>query len=66
MEEAIEKSLRYRFVKSYNIPIQVLHSPYFEQRMELFDSEYNCKEKWNELKIGLMGILKSFCNIVKH
>lgn len=36
------KLLRYRFVEDQGAPIQVLVDPYFTQRLELFEKDYNC------------------------
>lgn len=43
------KHLRTRFVSDYNLPIQVLQSPYFEDRLELLEEEYGAKTSYNEL-----------------
>jgi hypothetical protein len=41
--------LRSRFVRDYNLPIQVLQSPYFEYYIDLYEG-YNCaKSKWDYL-----------------
>ena len=37
------KQLRKRFLKDYDLPIQIVHSPYFEERLELAESNYNAK-----------------------
>lgn len=44
MEKASEhdlKLLRHRFCEDTGAPIQVLHEPYFSQRLNLFDKEFN-------------------------
>ena len=43
------KQLRARFVSDMNIPIQVLQSPYFEDRLELLEEEYGAKTSYDEL-----------------
>lgn len=43
------KKLRQRFVSDYNLPIQVLHSPYFEERLDLFESEFGAKSEYDKL-----------------
>ena len=43
------KKLRQRFVSDYNLPIQVLHSPYFEERLDLFESEFEAKSEYDKL-----------------
>ena len=43
------KQLRGRFVSDYNLPIQVLHSPYFEDRLELMERDYSAKTKYDNL-----------------
>lgn len=43
----IDKELRNRFVSDYNLPIQVIQSPYFEERLELFNDDFNSLDKWN-------------------
>lgn len=43
------KQLRKRFLKDYDLPIQIVHSPYFEERLELAESNYNAKTKYNNL-----------------
>ena len=40
MKESI--SLRKRFCKDYNLPINLYDSPYFEQRLEELDRHFNC------------------------
>jgi len=50
METSIElKHLRTRFVSDMNIPVQVIASPYFEDRLELLEEEYGAKTSYNEL-----------------
>lgn len=43
------KQLRTRFVSDYNLPIQVLQSPYFEDRLELLERDYNAKTLYENL-----------------
>lgn len=43
------KKLRQRFVSDYNLPIQVLHSPYFEERLEMFERDFDAKTKYDNL-----------------
>lgn len=43
------KQLRARFVSDYNLPIQVLQSPYFEDRLELLEEEYGAKTSYDNL-----------------
>ena len=40
--------LRHRFVQDSGVPIQVLHSPYFSSRLELFEKEYGALSKYKE------------------
>lgn len=50
IETSIElKQLRNRFVSDYNLPIQVVQSPYFEDRLELLEAEYGAKTSYEEL-----------------
>lgn len=52
MEKENDKNiidLRKRFASDYNLPIQLFHSPFFEERLKLSDSEYNSSEKYNSL-----------------
>lgn len=50
VETSIEiKQLRARFVSDMNLPIQVLQSPYFEDRLELLEEEYGAKTSYEEL-----------------
>ena len=50
METSIDlKHLRSRFVSDYNLPVQVITSPYFEDRLELLEEEYGAKTSYNEL-----------------
>lgn len=50
METSTElKQLRARFVSDMNIPIQVLQSPYFEDRLELLEEEYGAKTSYDNL-----------------
>ena len=46
----IDLDLRDRFVKDYNLPIQVLVSPYFEYFVELYEEDYQSKSKWERLQ----------------
>lgn len=43
------KHLRTRFVSDTDIPIQVVQSPYFEDRLELLEEEYGTKTSYNNL-----------------
>lgn len=43
------KQLRARFVSDMNIPIQVLQSPYFEDRLELLEEEYGALTSYTNL-----------------
>lgn len=45
------KQLRKRFVDDMNIPLQVLHSPYFEERLELMERDYGAKSKYDNLLV---------------
>lgn len=38
--------LKKRFVRDCGLPITVFDNPYFEQRLEIIDSLYNCKSKF--------------------
>ena len=50
IETSLEiKKLRQRFVSDYDLPIQVLHSPYFEERLEMFEYKFSAKTKYNNL-----------------
>lgn len=50
VETSIEiKQLRNRFVSDLNLPIQVVQSPYFEDRLELLEKEYGAKTSYEEL-----------------
>lgn len=46
----IDLELRGRFVKDYNLPIQVLASPYFEYFLDLYQEDYESKSKWDRLQ----------------
>lgn len=43
------KQLRARFVSDSNLPIQVIQTPYFEERLELFEEDYGAKTSYDEL-----------------
>lgn len=43
------KHLRKRFVSDMNLPIQVIQSPYFEERLELLENEFESKTKYDNL-----------------
>ena len=43
------KQLRRRFIKDYDLPLQIVHSPYFEDRLELAENEYGAKTKYDNL-----------------
>lgn len=42
--------LKGRFVKDYNLPIQILFSPYFEYFIDLYQEDYGSKTKWEKLQ----------------
>lgn len=44
MKESI--TLRKRFCKDYNLPINLFDSPYFEQRLKILDTQFNCVKKY--------------------
>ena len=46
----IDLDLRYRFVKDFNLPIQVLTSPYFEYFIDLYQEDYGSRTKWEQLQ----------------
>jgi hypothetical protein len=39
-----------RFVKDYKLPIQVIQQPYFEYFLDLYNADYNAKEKYKLLE----------------
>lgn len=43
------KQLRNRFVSDYNLPIQVVQNPYFNERLELLEEEYGAKTSYDNL-----------------
>lgn len=43
-------NLKKRFVSDFKLPIQILHEPYFSQRIELFEKPFQSKTKWDNLK----------------
>lgn len=47
--KTIEKEIRERFIGDMNIPIQVYHSPYFEERIEMLNPMFHSKDKWEQL-----------------
>lgn len=50
MMNKIDIELRSRFVKDYNLPIQIIVSPYFEYFLELYQEDYGSKTKWEKLQ----------------
>ena len=48
MEETtlITKQLRSKFVKDYQLPVQVVQSPYFEQHIKLLEDSHGAKTKY--------------------
>lgn len=46
----IDLELKKRFVKDYNLPIQVLASPYFEYFLDLYQEDYGSKSEWDKLQ----------------
>lgn len=40
------RQLRHRFIQDTLLPIQVFASPYFEQRLELFNNEFGASDKY--------------------
>lgn len=59
MSEKIKMDFRKRFVSDYNLPIQVLISPYFEERLIQCEKLYNANTKYYNL---LNYISESFDN----
>jgi hypothetical protein len=56
METPIElKHLRARFVSDFNLPIQVIVSPYFEDRLILLEKDYGALTAYN----GLLSLIDS-------
>ena len=47
--EQVTVEFRKRFVSDYNLPIQVLESPFFEERLEQCEELYHSKTKYDEL-----------------
>lgn len=43
------KQLRKRFVSDLNLPIQIVQSPYFEERLELLEKDYFAKTQYGML-----------------
>jgi len=43
------KQLRRRFIKDYDLPFNLIHSPYFEERLELAEHDYFAKTKYHNL-----------------
>lgn len=43
------KQLRGRFVSDFNLPCNLVISPYFEERLELLEDEYGAKTSYEEL-----------------
>lgn len=43
----ITHSLRERFVKDYKIPIKIFREPYFGYQLALFDTYYDCVDKYS-------------------
>lgn len=46
MESHTIRELRHRFVEDTGLPIQVIQSPFFESRIELFEKEFEAKTKY--------------------
>jgi hypothetical protein len=44
----ISNNLKQRFVKDTGLPIKVFNSPYFESRLNLFESQFGAKTKFSE------------------
>ena len=50
METKLEiKQLRKKFTQDLNLPIQIIHSPYFENRIALLEDEFKAQSKYNAL-----------------
>lgn len=43
------KQLRTRFISDYNLPLQLVASPYFEERLKLCEEDYEAETRYNEL-----------------
>lgn len=54
MEDLVTKQLRKRFVKDFNLPIQVIQDPYFIERLELCGAiqDYNNLLEYIESNYG--------------
>lgn len=48
-------ALKRKFCKDCNIPISVFDNPYFEQRLNILESIYNCKEKFDRFCLAVSG-----------
>ena len=55
------KHLRTRFISDLNLPIQVVASPYFEDRIEMIEQDYKAKTSYNDL---LLVIKEKFSNSI--
>ena len=55
--------LKKRFVSDYNLPIQVLHEPYFTYYLQLYEDTHKTLSKWTSL---LEMIKKDFNNNVQN
>ena len=44
----ITPKIRERFCKDCKIPVKIFEEPYFSQRIEILDSVYDSKQKWNK------------------
>jgi len=51
-------SFRKRFVKDFNLPIQVIQSPYFEYSLETLNKQFNIEEKVKML-VDIMETMKT-------
>jgi len=43
----VSEKMKERFCKDCNIPIKIFKEPYFTERLELYDNQYNTLQKWN-------------------
>ena len=58
----VSHSLRKRFIKDFNLPIQLIQDPYFDYFIDLYDPIYKTKSKYVMFKeaVGTLGGEEAF------
>ena len=59
-------TLRKRFIKDYNLPIQLVQNPYFSYYINLIDKDYNTIEKYKDFNLTQNTLVLHNSNILNY